>query len=216
MKPLIIANWKSNFTEKEAKDWLENFKNYKGRPFVICSPFTLLDFLHSYIRDNDLPVKIGAQNISAYEEGPFTGEVTGREIKEFAEYVLVGHSERRRLFNEMQDEIANKLLRAQENNLTSILCISDLGQLEEITPVDDLVIAFEPVEAIGTKNPSSISEVETAVIEIKKKINAPVLYGGSVDADNVSRYTKKEMIDGVLVGGESLVAKDFLKLLENV
>lgn len=215
MKPLIIANWKANFTEKEAEDWLENFKDYKGEDFVICSPFTLLGFISDYVKKHELPIKVGAQDISPYSEGPYTGEVTGREIKEFGDYALIGHSERRRLFNETQDEIVNKLLEAQRNKLTPVLCISDLSQLEGIVAVDDLIIAFEPTESIGSDNPTDPVKVGHVVKEIKTKIKAPVLYGGSVDSGNVTDYTKGKNIDGVLVGGESLVAENFLKLLKN-
>jgi triosephosphate isomerase (TIM) len=215
MQPLIIANWKANFDKKEAESWLENFKDYKEKNFVICSPFTLLEFISEYVKKYDLHVEVGAQDISPYSEGPYTGEVTGREVKEFADYVLIGHSERRRLFNETQDEIANKLLEAERNKLTPILCISDLSQLEEIVAVDKLIIAFEPTEAIGSDNPTDPKKVVEVIKDIKRKIKVPVLYGGSVNADNVAEYTKNENIDGVLVGGESLVADSFRGLLKN-
>jgi triosephosphate isomerase len=215
MKPLIIANWKANFTQKESLDWLENFKDYKRKSFVICAPFTLLGFVSDYVAKHELPIKIGAQNISPYSEGPYTGEVTGKEIREFAEYVLIGHSERRRLFNETQDEIINKLLEAQQNKLIPVLCISDLSQIEGIIAVDNLVIAFEPTESIGTDDPGDPQKVSQVIKEIKRKIKVPVLYGGSVDAENVTFYSKGKDIDGVLVGGESLIADHFLELLKN-
>ncbi len=215
MQPLIIANWKANFTKKDALSWLELFKEYNSKQFVICAPFTLLESVSSFVKENNLPIKIGAENISPYPEGPYTGEVTGREIKEFADYVLIGHSERRRLFNEAQDEIISKIIESDKNDLKPVLCISQLEELEGILPVDDLIIAFEPTESIGTDNPGDPSKVEQIVEQIKAKIKVPVLYGGSVDSKNVSDYTKNPNIDGVLVGGDSLLPEDFLKLLKN-
>lgn len=215
MHPLIIANWKANFTKSDAISWLKFFANYKGQEFVICSPFTLLEFLSEFVKEEKLPIQIGAQDLSAYSEGPYTGEVAAREIKEFAEYVLVGHSERRRLFNETQEEITNKLSEAERNKLKAVLCISEIEQLEGIVGRDGMIIALEPTESIGSDNPSDPKKVAQMVKQIKAKIEAPVLYGGSVDHQNVAEYTKNPNIDGVLVGGESLMPQDFIKLLKN-
>ncbi len=215
--PLIAANWKSNFTYKEAEDWLNFFKGKEisGGEIVVFPSFTFLGEVGHLINEYSLPFKVGAQDLSSFDQGAFTGEVNADQLKDFVEYVLIGHSERRKLFNETQEEILMKLDKAYKANLKVILCISKIEELDGVS-LDNLVIAYEPLDAIGSGNPESAEKANDFAKEIKNKLDgARVIYGGSVDQHNVSGYLEQENIGGVLVGGKSLDPQSFLEIIQN-
>lgn len=221
-KTLIIANWKSNKTKSEARNWIFELSQQKfpdNLEIVISPSFTLLDFLDSFIKVNDLPFKLGAQNISSFEGGPYTGEVSAKQIREFADYVLIGHSERRKNFSENDEIIKSKIQQAQLLKLTPIICVSDLYQLENIELNENMVLAFEPPGAISTSSSDSKAEDPSIVSDfakkIKEKADVPVVYGGSIDTSNIKSYLALDDIDGVLVGGNSLDAEIFIDLIKN-
>lgn len=213
---LLVANFKSNKTTAEAKSWIEEFsKEYRGKEdneVVICSPFTSLSILKEYIKNNKLEIKLGAEDVSAYSEGPFTGEINAKQIKELADYVVIGHSERRKNFNETDDVLEQKTRQALKNDLTVIYCIQDKNQK---IPAGVKVVAYEPIFAIGTGNPDTPDNARSVALEVKKRINdLKVIYGGSVTEDNVKSFTELSEIDGVLVGGASLDAKEFNRIIQ--
>lgn len=218
MKPLlIVANFKSNFTLSESKNWLSEFASLfprvqnLQRKIVLCPSFTLLPLFREFTDKNNLPFDIGAQNISSYPEGPHTGEVNGLQIKDFANYVLVGHSERKQ-FGEDESVISEKLNMARDYNLTPILCVQDETQKN----LNAKILAYEPIFAIGSGNPDTPENAQRIGKILKTKYNiSTFLYGGSVDMDNVNRFTAKEEIDGTLVGHSSLDPESFIKLIEN-
>lgn len=213
---LLAANWKSNMTKYEAKDWLVDFSSLEvpqGVEVVVFPPFTLLDVMNGYVRVNSLPFKIGAQDLSPFDKGAFTGEVSASQIKEFADYVLIGHSERRKNFSESMEMVKNKIEKALSSNLKPIVCISNIEELEGLE--GDLVIAYEPLESIGTGNPADPNLVEEMAKKIKEKLNKDIIYGGSVNAENVRSFIDLPSINGVLVGGVSLDPKSFMNLIKN-
>ncbi len=219
MKKLInAANWKSNMTKFEAKGWLENFSlldHPSESETVLFAPFTLLDMLSSYIRINDvLPVNLGAQDISPFDKGAFTGEINADQIKEFGNFVLIGHSERRSNFNESNDLINKKIEKALSAGLRVIVCVSNLEQVKALNS-SEIIIAYEPLSAIGTGNAENPEDVKSFVDNIKEIKNVKVIYGGSVKAENVNQYTSLENIEGVLVGSASLDANSFSSLIKN-
>lgn len=217
MKNLIIAgNWKSNMTKLEAKDWLEKF-SLESIPehaeVILFAPYTLLDMINGYIKVNGLNIKLGSQNISNFPKGAYTGEIYAEQIKEFAQYVLIGHSERRSNFGET-DEIVNKKIEAAKNaGLETIVCVSNIEQLKNISA--ETIIAYEPIEAIGTGNPDSPEDVVDMALKLKGIKNTKLLYGGSVNSDNILNYTGLENIDGALIGTDSLDADSFIKNIKN-
>jgi triosephosphate isomerase len=215
MKPLfIIANFKSHLTKKEAKDWIEKFsKGYlqNEKIVILCPPFTLLDFFKNFLDQNRLGVKIGAQNISRLPPGAYTGEINAEQIKEFADYVIIGHSERRN-FGEDERIIEEKIKISKDYDLKPILCVQ--GEEGKIYEGADLV-AYEPVFAIGTGNPDTPENAERVAKKIKEKNKAEVLYGGSITPENVKLFTSLENINGVLVGTASLNPEDFLNIIKN-
>lgn len=250
----VIGNWKMNpGTKREAEEIVreisEGVQKLKlnlnirvdKQKIIICPPFLYLDLLRKFSNSNFF---IGAQNLSSEKEGAFTGEISARQLVDFSvDYVIIGHSERRRYLNE-GDEIINKKIKiALENNLKIIFCIGEsliekekgitTSILEkEITnglknikldkfQKDQIIIAYEPIWAIGT----GIIPIYVEVLEIKNKIkeilekinfNFPIIYGGSVDEDNIQGFIKISKMSGVLVGSKSLVPKSFLKMIKSL
>jgi len=220
-KTLIVANWKSNKTIFEGLSWIEEFaQNYKEnfeKEIVLCPSFTLIYPIKQAIEERNLQIKLGAQDISFLSDGPYTGEVNSKQIKEVADYVIIGHSERRKNLKETDEVLFEKVRKAIEASLTPIFCVQN--ENTEI-PSEDVVIAYEPPESISTSGPGAEEEDSEEVLRIvrmfkSKKPNSIFLYGASVDYSNVSTFTKLEGVSGVLVGGKSLSAQDFLQIYEN-
>lgn len=216
----IVANLKSYKTEVEAKQWLEEFKKIKdlnkifeNKEVVICPSLTLLSLFKSFVLSNNLPVKIGAQNVSPFNEGPYTGEVNAKQIREFATYVLIGHSERRSNFKESEEMLFDKTRIALEQMLVPIYCVQDK---DTQVPEGVEILAYEPVFAIGSGNSDTPENAESiAKSFLERNTKHSVLYGGSVNSQNVRSFTEKENIKGVLIGGASLDAKEFIKIIQN-
>ena len=239
MKPLIIANWKCNPQNiKEAKELLEKVvAGVNDEEVVICPPSI---FLPSLINDR---ISFGAQNCFD-KEGAFTGENSIAMLEDLGiKYVIIGHSERRNIFKETNEEINTKLIKVLESKITPILCIGEkreereegktfevLGEqlnicLNNISNPERIILAYEPVWAIGTgafAETKDIEEVRAFIKEfLTKKFNQEIannikiLYGGSVDSNNVHSYITEAQMDGVLVGGASLKADEFLKLIKS-
>lgn len=215
-QPLIVANWKSNMTEQEGLQWLEAMGQTLAeteKQVVLCPPFTLLPSLSKEIAKQQIQLALGAQDISPFAHGAYTGAVNGTQIAEFASYVLIGHSERRNYFTESDEQIEQKVAMAKKANLVSIECVQ--GK-DTVIPEGVNIVAYEPVWAIGSgkaESPQQANEVATA---IKAKSAVPlVLYGGSVTAENVGEFTHMDAIDGVLVGGASLHPQQFAQIIQN-
>jgi triosephosphate isomerase len=216
---LIVANLKSYQNETEAKNWLESFQKIKElnldltqKEIVICPAFTELFSFFSFFSSNNITVRLGAQNVSPFDEGPYTGEVNAKQVKDFAEYVLIGHSERRQNFAETDDMLIKKVAMALKYGLNPIFLVQTQG---ELVPQDVQVVAYEPVAAIGTGTPDTPENADAVAAVIKSKNNVQVLYGGSVTAENVKSFTAKANIDGVIIGGASLDAEELIKIIQN-
>jgi triosephosphate isomerase len=218
-KCLIVANIKSYQNENEAKNWLEAFARIKElsldlaqKEIIICPPFTQLFSFFSFFSANNINVMLGAQDVSPFDEGAYTGEVNAKQIKDFAGYVLIGHSERRQNFNETEDMLAKKTVMAFRYGLNPIFLIQNQ---QDLIPQGVQIVAYEPVLAIGTGTPDTPENADAVGAVIKSRINLQVLYGGSVTSENVKSFTAKANIDGVIVGGASLEAEELLKIIEN-
>lgn len=220
-KTLIVANWKSNKTISEGLRWIEEFaqifKEQEGKEIIICPSFTLLYPLKAAIEDRKLDIKLGAQDVSFLNEGPFTGEVNARQLKELADYVIIGHSERRSNLKEEEQMIFEKVRQADKESLTSIFCVQDENTF---LPQEDVIIAYEPPMSISTSIDSKGIDDSESVLKVSeifklKKPNSLFLYGGSVDSSNVSGFTRHPEINGVLVGGKSLSPSELFSIYEN-
>jgi triosephosphate isomerase (TIM) len=215
---IIAANWKSNMTKDEAKLWLNEISlalQDSEIEIIIFPPFTLLDMLSSYIKVNDLPLALGAQDVSKYSSGSYTGEVSASQVAEFADYVLVGHSERRENQNELDEDVNKKIEMAVDHGLKPIVCISKIEQVKVLIS-DKIMLAYEPISAIGTGNPEDPQVVFQMAQQIQQIKNYKIIYGGSVDSQNANLYLKNDSISGLLIGKNSLDASSFINILKNV
>lgn len=220
MKHLFIAgNWKSNKTVVESLKWMQKFSaeydqirtGLTDSTIVICVPYTALLVLKEQIDAKSLPVQLGAENVSPFKEGAETGEVSARMVRELADWVIVGHSERRKNFAETDDTLAQKVARAKEAGLKVIYCVPDE---QTVVPAGIDVVAYEPVWAIGTGKTETAENANTVISGIKAKSQvATAIYGGSVTAENVAGFVAQPHIDGVLPGGASLNPATFARLI---
>lgn len=218
MKPrLIVGNWKSNKTVVEAKKWLQELANSKslmanreGLQIVVCAPFIVLAPMKEEIAKLSLPIVLGAQDVSPFPDGAYTGEVSGRMIKEVADWVLIGHSERRKYFTETDELLARKVHEAKDAGLSVIYCVPDA---EAQVPDGVDVIAYEPVWAIGTGKTEDPKAAASVLAALKTKTGVEKgIYGGSVTAETVASFLAEAAIDGVLPGKASLDPQAFASL----
>lgn len=227
-KLFFVANWKSHKTEYEAKEWLEEISNFlaeqdpapqdkfpiSNNSIIVCPSFTILSKMQSYIIQNSLPIELGAQDVSPFDEGNYTGEVSAKQIKEFANYVIIGHSERRSNFSENDHILEQKVYMAQKYNLTPIFCVS---RKDMVIPKGVSIVAYEPLFAVGSGNPDTPENANETAMFIKTQAHvSTVLYGGSVTSQNVASFTNMPHIDGVLVGRASLTPQDFFTIISHV
>jgi len=247
MKTLIVANWKMNPSTLEGAKLLfeavkKEVKNIKKVEIVICPPFPYLPILNngSPTSITTSIIRLGGQDCFWEEKGAFTGEVSPKMLKDLGcKYVIIGHSERRRYFEETDEMINKKIKAALKVGLRPILCIEKISQIRKhqrsvkmnevhrlkkgikgIIKKDlkKIILAYEPVFAIGTGKPCSIEKAKKMRLLILRNLNKnlPVLYGGSVNSQNARDYVKKAGFQGLLVGGASLNAQEFIKIVKNV
>lgn len=217
----VIGNWKSNKTVEEAVIWMQDLHTLcKKQAFdtskvkaILCPGFIHLTTLKSLIETYQLPIELGAQTISSFPNGAYTGEVSATMLVGLVKYALIGHSERRKYFHE-GEELPQKITEAQKVGLIPIYCIQD--ENDEV-PKELSFVAYEPVWAIGTGKPDTAENANRVAGVIKQKRDTPltIIYGGSVTAENVGQYAKMESIGGVLPGGASLMPATFYNLLTN-
>ncbi|MGD2065378.1 MAG: triose-phosphate isomerase, partial [Dehalococcoidia bacterium] len=229
--PFIAGNWKMNTTTTEAEqlvlEMIEKIDRIEGVEKVICPPFVSLVAINMMLQNSSL--KMGAQNMHFETEGAYTGEISPLMLSELCEFVILGHSERRWYFGET-DEIVNKKVKAAlANKLQPILCVgerledNEAGKTEEvvnrqvtaalngINPVYNLVVAYEPVWAIGTGKAASGEQSEATIRFIREVLvklwnksiaqDLRILYGGSVTSANIVEFISHPEIDGALIGG---------------
>ncbi|MBM7865965.1 triose-phosphate isomerase [Heliobacterium gestii] len=245
-RPIIAGNWKMHKTIAEARQLAEALKKQQGEPraeIVLCPPFTALAAVAAIIKDS--PIALGAQNMHWEEQGAFTGEVSPAMLKDVGcAYVIVGHSERRQYFGETDEQVNVKAKAALTHGLIPIVCVGETlaqreaGETEAIVAaqtrgalagltaeaVAGLVIAYEPVWAIGTGKTASDDDAQQVIADIRATVAAEfgksaaealrIQYGGSVKAANAASLLSRPDIDGALVGGASLKAGDFQGIID--
>lgn len=244
-KPLIAGNWKMNFVTSEAVEFTKQLVANKYNDDVeklVCVPFVHLSELSRLLEGTD--IKLGAQNMYFEESGAFTGEVSPTMLQDLkVDYVIIGHSERREIFKEDDELINKKVISALAHNITPILCCGETleerekGIQEEKVKtqlIEDfkgisaedaqkVVIAYEPIWAIGTGKTASTEDALQMIVFIRKMISElydqqtadsiRILYGGSVKPENIGEFMETGEIDGGLVGGASLKADSFAALV---
>ena len=241
--PMIAGNWKMNTTVSEATELVKAMRAELDKidniDKVICPPFVSLDAVRELIRGSS--IKLGAQNIFFAEKGAYTGEISPLMIADLCEFVIIGHSERRQYFNETGEVVNKKVAAALKVGLKPILCIgesleeNEAGRTEEVVTeqlraslagigyLNGLIIAYEPVWAIGTGRAATGEQANETISLIRRNISKlyddeiaqdmRILYGGSVTAANATEFMRQPEIDGALVGGASLKATEFLSIV---
>jgi triosephosphate isomerase (TIM) len=234
-KIYIVGNWKSNKTIAEAKEWLEKFSQLQlqytadEKEVIICPPFTLIPFMKAYIDERKLPIKLGMQDISPFDAGAYTGAIFAGEAKEFVTHSIAGHSERRKYFHETDEDVLAKIKQLLVNDITPVLCISDLKQLEHYLKINDILVThsekiifvYEPPGAIsggGAYRAEEPDAIDKNAAEIGKMIGKPVitLYGGSVNPANAAEIFSLEHISGGLPGQASLDPEKLAAIIKSI
>lgn len=243
--PLIAGNWKMNMTAGEAESFIDSLLNKNevaGVEAALCVPFIDLPILVE--RTQKSHVKIGAQNVYFEENGAFTGEISAPMLQELGvDYVIVGHSERRELFHETDEDINKKVRAVMSGSMTPIICVGEteaersrgqyVGKVEKQVkaalvgvPAEQVrtsVIAYEPIWAIGTGKSATSDDANAMCQSIRRAVEnlydadtaagVRILYGGSVKPETIEELMAKSDIDGALVGGASLKIEDYVQLL---
>jgi triosephosphate isomerase (TIM) len=223
-------------TQEESLEFVQAFKSKidetdEAREIVLCAPFTALGIMSKNLHGSR--IRLGAQNIHWADEGAYTGEIAGIMLTEIGvNYVVVGHSERRQYFGETDETVNLRLKAAQKHGLTPILCVGetkaqrDAGETENIiinqlkkglveVEQSNLVIAYEPIWAIGTGDTCASQEANRVIGLIRSQLTNPdvtIQYGGSVKPDNIDEIMAQPEIDGALVGGASLDPASFARI----
>lgn len=247
-KRLVAGNWKMHGNLIENKNLLNailpSLDKLPGADFAVCVPYPYLSSVQVLLQGTK--VLLGAQTVSQHDKGAYTGEISVNMLKDFGcIYVIVGHSERRMLFGENNQTVAEKYIAAQKGNLVPILCVGEtleqrergiteeiikeqLKVVTELAGVESLknaVIAYEPVWAIGTGKTATPQQAQDVHVFIRKMVAAQntqiaheltILYGGSVKAGNASELFAMSDIDGGLIGGASLIAEEFIAICRAV
>lgn len=246
-RKVIAGNWKMNMLPNEAMEFITSLTDtakQSKNEIILCVPY--IDLFYSLLTAQDTPIKIGAQNMHFKDAGAYTGEVSGKMLKSIhVEYVIIGHSERRKYFVETDETVNQKLKAAFDNDLKPILCVGETleqreaGKAEEVVitqiekdlegltknQVENTIIAYEPIWAIGTGKTATLEDANQAVKQIRNQIqqmygeetaqNTILLYGGSVSAENAKTLLSASDIDGALIGGASLKIEEFKKIIKD-
>lgn len=224
----IVANWKMNGTVAEKDTMFKELSKTKTKnKIIMCLPFTLLS-------GENQGVTTGAQDVSNHENGAYTGDISATMLKEMgAQYVIVGHSERRLYHNETNEQIKEKATMAIKSGIIPIVCVGETMEeknaghtisvikkmlLESIPNNGEFIVAYEPRWAIGSGITPTTNEIVTAVKAVFDSLNTPmpILYGGSVTADNARDIISIPYVDGLLIGGASLKSDTFLPIIKSI
>lgn len=232
-RSIVVGNWKMHATSVgDAHILATTIRNNVAKlnlEVVLCPPYVWLCEVKN-ILGRSTKLHVGAQNVFFEPEGAYTGEISPLMLKGLAKFVIVGHSERREHFEESGFEINEKVIAALKAGLSPIICVGERKKkgnpsepIRELTEAlanvpkkyyPQIVIAYEPVWAIGTKDNADPEYVARMAVRLRETVHAdtPILYGGSVSSKNVIEYAKRPELDGVLVGGASVRASEFVKI----
>jgi triosephosphate isomerase len=248
--PLIAGNWKMNldhlqaiaFVQKLAWNLKDAKHDFTAVEVAVFPPFTDLRSVQTLVSADKLPVVFGAQDVSAHDSGAFTGEISGAFLAQLeCTYVLIGHSERRTLHGENDEEVAAKVTAAVKHGLVPIICVGETAAdlelhgpsavpvaqlrtaLSGIDSAADIVVAYEPVWAIGSGQAATPEQAEQVAAQLRLVLSETlgqdvadktrILYGGSVKGVNIAGYMREPNVDGALVGGASLDIDEFSSIV---
>ncbi|TFC79200.1 triose-phosphate isomerase [Cryobacterium sp. TMS1-20-1] len=248
--PLIAGNWKMNldhlqaiaFVQKLAWNLKDANHDFAAVEVAVFPPFTDLRSVQTLVSADKLPLAFGAQDVSAQESGAYTGEISGAFLAQLeCQYVIIGHSERRTLHNESDEQVAAKVTAALKHNLVPLICVGEsavdlavhgpsavpVAQLRAalagVTNAADIVVAYEPVWAIGSGQAATPEQAEQVAAALRGVLTellgqdvadkTRILYGGSVKSGNIAAFMREPNVDGALVGGASLDIPEFSSII---
>ena len=248
--PLIAGNWKMNLDHLQAVAFVQKLhwalKDAKFDPstveVAVCPPFTDLRSVQTLIDADEIPFALGAQDISKFDSGAYTGEISGEFLAALEnKFVIIGHSERRDYHNESDEVIAAKVAAALRHKLVPVICVGETSEdlekfgasavpvaqlekaLESVSASDEIVVAYEPVWAIGSGQAATAEQAQEVCAKLRQTIaeklgadaaaKTRVLYGGSVKANNIASFMREPDVDGALVGGASLQLDEFASII---
>lgn len=219
----IIANWKANKSIKEALEWISivgpKLEKREDLKVVVCPTFSALSEVKKEIMVGSYPLMVGAQDLSPFSAGAYTGEEPASILQQFVDLSIIGHSERRENFSETDEMVAKKVRRAIEANILPLVCLQG-----DNTPIPEgcNLVAYEPIFAIGSGNPDTPTSANEVAEKLKDQYgkvqpagrqSLEVLYGGSVTADNAKTFILEQNINGLLIGKSSLDAYEFVEIV---
>jgi len=248
--PLIAGNWKMNldhlqaiaFVQKLAWNLKDAGHDFTAVEVAVFPPFTDLRSVQTLVAADKLPLAFGAQDVSAQESGAYTGEISGAFLAQLeCQYVIIGHSERRILHNETDEQVAGKVAAALKHNLVPLICVGESADdlavhgpsavpvaqlraaLAGVTQAADIVVAYEPVWAIGSGQAATPDQAEQVAAALRGVLadvlgqdvadKTRILYGGSVKGGNIAGFMREPNVDGALVGGASLDIPEFSSIV---
>ncbi len=223
MKKYVVGNWKCNKGRREAQKWFAEFADcytpVSSLEVIVAPSLVCLLTLSQYVEALQLEnVSLAAQDVSPFPKGSYTGAVAADMLRGLVDYVIIGHSERRRYFHETSLETANKMAESVDAGLKPIVCIDQPYAMSQLTALndidcDDMLLAYGPVDAVTARVPEEVSRVAEAVDFIKQvQPKRPVLYGGSLRPDNAEEYVALSQLSGLFVGESSLDAGTFASI----
>ena len=248
--PLIAGNWKMNldhlqaiaFVQKLAWNLKDANHDFAAVEVAVFPPFTDLRSVQTLVSADKLPLAFGAQDVSAQDSGAYTGEISGAFLAQLeCQYVIIGHSERRTLHNESDEQVAAKVTAALKHNLVPLICVGESAEdlavhgpsavpvaqlraaLAGVTNAADIVVAYEPVWAIGSGQAATPKQAEQVAAALRGVLadtlgqdvadKTRILYGGSVKSGNIAAFMREPNVDGALVGGASLDIPEFSSII---
>jgi len=248
--PLIAGNWKMNldhlqaiaFVQKLAWNLKDAGHDFAAVEVAVFPPFTDLRSVQTLVAADKLPLAFGAQDVSAQDSGAYTGEISGAFLAQLeCQYVIIGHSERRTLHNESDEQVAAKVTAALKHNLVPLICVGESAEdlavhgpsavpvaqlraaLAGVTNAADIVVAYEPVWAIGSGQAATPEQAEQVAAALRGVLadtlgqdvadKTRILYGGSVKSGNIAAFMREPNVDGALVGGASLDIPEFSSII---
>jgi len=248
--PLLAGNWKMNldhlqsiaFVQKLAWSLKDANHDFESAEVAIFPPFTDLRSVQTLISADKLPLRFGAQDVSAHDSGAYTGEISGAFLKALdCDYVIIGHSERRTLHNETDEVVNAKTLAAVKHGLVPVICVGETAEdlekhgpsavpvaqlkaaLASVSGAVDIVVAYEPVWAIGSGQAATSEQAEQVAAQLRVTLRellgdevadaTRILYGGSVKSGNIAGFMREPNVDGALIGGASLDLNEFASIV---
>lgn len=227
MERYVIANWKCHKSTRDGKQWFTDFSRlYRPVPGlrIIVAPSVIsLENLADHIKELGLDyLSLAAQDVSPFPKGSYTGTIAADMLRGLVDYVIIGHSERRRYFHETSQDVANKMSELIDADLTPIVCVDQPYAMSQLTVLNDIdsedhIIAYGPVEAMTSRIPERPKQAgETAAFISEIHPGRPVVYGGSLESYNVKDYLSLPQLSGLFVGQASLDAESFASICNQV